>query len=174
MGLGAIESGKLEFLTEILTTIVSRENREDIPAVQLFPPLCLLDQPAIPQLLDGMANRHVPLSDWMQITLRPIAKKLISNNENYNLVFDKLEILISLGYKHHVKRTADWYWVPLGCFGYRHRNRDRVLNEIKVSLERHDDNSPFVTCGLFGDSAAQCKESIAAFEKFIGEVCIHW
>lgn len=174
LGLGAIETSKIEFLSELLTITIARENHEDLPAVQILPPFCLFERIETPQMLDGMAKHHAPMNDWLHSTMRSLLKRLIPNDEHYIFIFDKLEILIALGYGHHAKRTNDWYWVPLGGYGYRHSNRERVLNEIKTSLAQFGDTSPFVKSGLIGGSEAQCSERIAAFEEFMGKVSHQW
>lgn len=174
LGLGAVEGGKLQFLGRLLATPIDRENREDIPAVQLLPPFCLFEQGHTARILEGMDNRHAPLNDWLHSVLRLPTKRLIPNDDRYTLAFDKLEMLMSLGYGHHAKRTKDWYWAPPGAWGYRRQNLHRFLTELDVSISTEKGNSPFVRSGIFGDSPEVCTQNLAAFRDFAAKVASQW
>jgi len=175
LGLGAVEAGRLQFLGRLFSTPVHRDNCEDIPAIQLLPPFCLFGQGGqVARFLEGMDRRHAPLNDWLHDALRKPADRLIPNNERYTLVFDKLEIMMALGYAHHAKRTKDWYWAPPGAFGYRSDNRSRVLQEVEQSISSKGDQSPFVTSGIFGDSAEICTQALTAFREFIAKISGSW
>lgn len=168
LGIGAIEAGKLQFLGRIFTIIIHRENREDIPAIQLLPPCCLFQSGGqTARFLEGMNNRYAPLNDWLHNVLRVHTKRLIPNESRYTLVFDKLEILMALGYACHAKRANDRYWAPPGAYGYRSDNRARVLQEIRDTVSSMGDQSPFVISGIFGDSADACDHALSAFSEFV-------
>ena len=175
LGLGAVEAGRFKFLGHLFATTVHRENREELPAVQLLPPFCLFNQGGqVARFLTDMDRRHAPLNDWLYALLRGSAKRLIPNDDRYTLVFDKLEILIALAYAYHAKRTKDWYWAPLGAFGYRSDNRERILQEIEQSIASKGDQSDYVACSIFGKSAAACTEALNAFRKFVAEASRSW
>lgn len=175
LGIGAIEAGHLRFLGRLFATHIHRDNSEDIPAIQLLPPFCLFENGGkVAQVLEGMDRRHAPLNDWLHENLRGHIKHLIPSDSRYTLVFDKLEILMALGYAHHAKRTKDWYWAPSGAFGYRTENRDRIWQEIQQSISSNGDQSPFVRSGIFGDSAEECTQALAAFGGFLEEICRSW
>ncbi len=175
LGLGAVEAGKLQFLGRLFATTIYRENREDIPAVQLLPPFCLFEQGGqTARILEDMDRRHAPLNDRLHSVLRQSTKRLIPNEDRYTLVFDKLEMLMSLGYAHHAKRTKDWYWAPPGAWGYRTQNRDRFLAEMDASISTEKGNSPFVRSGIFGDSPEVCAQNLASFRDFAAKVASKW
>ena len=119
------------------------------------------------QHLEGMDRRHAPLNDWIHDTLRPHAERIIHDNNQYTLVFDKLEILKALSYAYHDERSPDWYWTPAGAFGYRHENRNRILQEIEESLSTMQAESPYVTSGIFGETVAECQQGVEALKQFI-------
>jgi len=175
LGLGAIEAGRLQFLGRMFATTVHRVNREDLPAVQLLPPFCLFDNVGqVAQFLEGMDRHHAPLNDWLHVALRQPTKRLIPNEDRYTFVLDKLEVLMALGYAQHAKRTKDSYWAPPGGFGYRHQNRDRVLQEIEESISKLKGESPFVKSGIFGETAEACTKGLAAFKDFVSKVASSW
>ena len=126
------------------------------------------------QILEGMDRKHVPLNDWIHKTLRPFAERIIRDNNRYTLVFDKLEMLIALSFAYHDKEGVYGNWAPLGAFGYRSENRVRILREIKESLSTERDESPFVTCGIFGENAEDCKQGLADLEQFISRLPFPW
>ncbi len=159
----------------MFATTVHRENREDLTAAQLLPPFCLLTNVGqVAQFLEGMDRRYAPLNDWLHAALRQPTKRLIPNEDRYTFVFDKLEMLMALGYAHHAKRTKDRYWAPPGAFGYRNQNRDRVLQEIEESISRLKGESPFVKCGIFGETAEACTQGLAAFKDFVWKLGGSW
>lgn len=168
LGLGALAAERLEFIGRMFETVVHREGREDLPAVQILAPFSLFDSGRqMMQILDGMEKRHAPLNDWLHAILRPTTKRLIPTDDRYTYLFDKLEMLMALGYACHSKRTKDWYWAPPGAFGYRHENRDRFMLEIEESISRDKEESAYVRSGIFGDTAAACAESLGKLREFV-------
>ena len=167
LGLGAVEAGRLQFLGRMLTATLHREHQEDLLAVQTLPPSCFSDVGRQMRILEGMDRKQVPLNNWLHKTLQPFAERIIRDNNRYTLIFDKLEILIALSHAHYRGEWSERYWAPVGAFGYRSESRVRILQEIKGSLSTERDESPFVTCGIFGETAEECKQGLEALEQFI-------
>ena len=171
LGLGAVEADRLHFLKRLLATTLRRKHQEDVLAVQMLPPLCLFKHNGqVMQLLEGMDKHYAPLNDWIYKVLQPYTELIIPDNDRYTLVFDKLEILMALGYAHHKGESAGWYWAPPGAFGYRSANRGPILQEIGKSLSKEQGESPFVTCGIFGDSVEACERGVTALEDFVSRL----
>ncbi len=168
LGLGAVEAGRLQLLGHLFATPVYREYREDFPAIRLLPPFCLFSHSGQDaRFLDGMNKRPTPLNDWLHEALRKPVERLIPNNSRYTFIFDKLELMMALGYAYHVKQ--DFYWAPAGAFMYRAENRSQILQEIQQSISSRGDQSPFVGSGIFGDSAEACTLALAAFGDFVAK-----
>ena len=126
-------------------------------------------------MLEGMDKSYVPLNDWMHKTaLRPYAKRIIRDKNRYTLVFDKLEILMALSYARHRGEWSESHRVPPGVFGYRPEKRVQILQEIGESLSKKQDESPFVTCGIFGETAEECKQGLETLEQFISNFTWQW
>ena len=159
LGLGAVAANRLQFLNRMLTATLRKEHQEDMPAVQTLPAFCIGGQQM--RILEGMERHHVPLNDWIHTTLRPYSERIILDDNRYTMVFDKLELLMVLNHAHHKD------WVLPGAFGYRYENRTRIFQQIRESLSTEKDESSFVTCGIFGGSAATCEKSLAAAEEAI-------
>ena len=168
-GLGAVAADQLQFLKRMLVATVRTENQEDSPAAKILPPYCLPSGDGQKmQILEGMKKWQVPLNVWMHNTLRPYAVRVIPDDNRYTLVFDKLEMLIALSYAHH--RFLDWDWVPPGAFLYRPQNRKRIIQEIKESISREQEESPFTKSGIFGDTAKDCEQALSVFEEFFARI----
>ena len=169
LGIGAVASDRLPFLARLLETPVRDEHWEDNAdkaAARVLPPSCLFDDSHTMRILDGMARRHVPLNDWMHDALRTHAARIVRDDTRYTFVFDKLETLIALAYTHI---RPEYGWLPLGAFGYRTDNRDRIVTEITESLSSRQSDSPFVRCGIFGETSAVCRQRLDALRDFLGK-----
>ena len=179
LGLGAVEADRLQFLKRMLTVMLRGEHQEDSHAVEILPPFCQFQSypntAQVMRLLEGMDRHRAPLNDWIHNALRSYAECIIPDKNRYTLVFDKLEILMALSYAHHKRnwsfdmQSSDLYWVPPGAFVYRFKNRNSILQEIRESLSTKQDESPFVTCGISGETAEACEQGLAALEQFISK-----
>ena len=170
LGLGAVENDRFQFLKRMLATPLRRGQQEDVLAIQILPPFCLFEHDGrAMQLLEGMDKRTFPLNDWIYKVLWPYAERIIPDNDRYTLVFDKLEILMTLSYAHH---QGEWSWAPPSAFVYRYENRTRIMREIKESLSTKQEDSPFVTCNIFGETAEACGRCLTALEGFISKFAL--
>ena len=184
LGLGAVAADRLPFLRHLLVTTLRREHQEDLSAVQILPPCCQFQSYSnghkVMNILEGMDKHHAPLNDWIHNILRPYAERIIPDSDRYTLVFDKLEILMALSYAHYKGKwssdmnSLERYWVPPGAFGYRSENSTHIMREIKESVSTKQDESPFVTCGILGETAEDCKQGLAALEQFISKIGWRW
>lgn len=173
LGIGAVEANRLQFLRCLLDTTLHGVNQKDVLAVHKLPPSCLFQSDSQwLRILEGMDRRYVPLNDWIHVTLWPYTERILHDDERYTLVFDQLEILIALSYAHNKNIGSAHNWIPLGAFGYRSSNCDRVIQVIEESIEREQGESPYVMCEIFGESVNECKQCITVFKQFLSK--IHW
>ena len=170
LGLGALAADKLDFLEYLFATPIRRDHEEDVSAVEYLPPFGTYEpigQEA--RILEGMDQKPAPLNEWMHEVLRESAMSVVPQDDQYTLLFDKLEILISLSAaRHHeVKYPGGFpYFVP-GAYGYRAENGKAVLREIRNSLSSEGANSPFVTVSIFGNTVEDCIQRLDALEEWI-------
>lgn len=165
LALTAVQSNRLDFLRRLLTWEVSREDREDKLAVHLLQSGCLFKDGRI-TLFEGKESRLHPVSDWLCDWLEPATRRLFHSKQGFEFEFDRLEVLMALSYGQRSSRSAEWYWVPVGGFGYRHGNRSRVIEMIEASLEESGASSPYVQAKLFGATVDECQAQLAQFKKF--------
>ena len=169
LGIGAIEAGRLHFLGRLLETPIRDHNHKSVPAVQVLPPLCLFDDVRAMRILEGMDKRKMPLNDWLYNGLRTHTMRVVPDEARYEFIFDQFEMLVALNYIHLDQQERYGHWAPLGAFSYRlHENR--IDQEIEESLSTMQVESPFVKCGIFGQTVDLCKKRLAALREFIGTV----
>ena len=176
LGLGAIHAGRLPFLSDVLSTPLPRHIGDDPDMLRRagteFPPYMLWRTEPI----TGYENRRLPLTDWIHDCLKSHARELTRDSSTYTEMFDKLEILVALNFAH--RPPVPWLdkdgFILLGAFGYRQDNREQIVSEIERSLSLDGDQSPYVTSGIFGDSAAECASVLEAFKRKIPRGPFGW
>ena len=95
LGLGAVDSGRLEFLNRLFKTKVRIENSEEITAAAFLANFCSITKQRVWQdHLEGMKGRHVPFSDWLHEALRQPAQHIYLSEVEYTLQFDKFENIV--------------------------------------------------------------------------------
>jgi hypothetical protein len=167
LGIGAVERAQFQALGSLLASKVHLLNDSDKAAAQMLPAECLFEDEHGPQtLLAGRINKIAALSGHIHDLLRPNFHRLLPNDPRFTFVFDKLEVLMALGFAFHSDRDPQWYFAPRGCWAYRNSNCDRVLAEINSSIETEGDSSAYVQSGIFGHSAEQCLSQTLAFSNF--------
>ena len=168
LGLGAVYANRLDFLGRLFSTAVARPDNERNRVTQyLAPDLYFEGNTSKIQILEGMSEGPFPLNDWAQRTLRHSTKGIIPDDDQYTLIFDKLEILISLNAWHHSGPDQTWLR-PFGRFVYRHTTSwEHVLPEIEGSLLSLRDESPYVKANFFGSSAENCWRNLFAWYNWL-------
>lgn len=162
LGVGALEYKRLDFISHLFNfSIYNIDKGGNITAVQLLPA-------GAQEVLSnaGMAKSRAPLSDWIYTELRKYTKNLIPDEATSILAFDKLELLMALGYAFHAKETSTWYRAPMGGFGYRYQNGDRILKEIEKSVADDKDESIYVKACIFGENTETCTQGLHAFREY--------
>ena len=168
LGLGAVYANRLDFLGRLFSTAVDRQDKERNRVTQyLAPDLYFEGNTSKMELLEDMSEHYLPLNDWVQRTLRHSTKGIIPDDDQYTLIFDKLEILISLNAWHYSSPDQTWL-SPFGRFMYRHTTSwEHVLPEIEGSLLSLRDESPYVKANFFGSSAENCWRNLFAWYNWL-------
>ena len=145
LGLGALASDRLEFLSQMLGVRISVGDM-DGQTVSILP--ALFGSMKLPMSLSGMAlddqasprlalNQAVVLST--QGAIATGSRQLI-NNTHYFLIEWRFSLLLAFRRYYEGKH----YWAPLGLYVFRRANRIRILGEIHESLTSRGEFSPFI------------------------------
>lgn len=170
LGLGAAEANRLEFLTRVFSTEVSRRSGTSMSATQFLPTACMFgDSGRAMRSLPGMGGSNAPLNEWIHNGLRQSAESVIPGQSRYTLMFDKLEILMGLhfAYQRWGSDNPRSYWTIRGTFLDRRPNTNQLLEDMRGSINRYGGDSPFVKANIFGYSAPICIDSLDLLEHYI-------
>ena len=163
LGIGALAHGRLPFLGHLLKTSVPDRDDEDTTVVQVLNPMLFHDVPiAVSEMKTDQTMR---LNTWVREKLRPHVARIVPDERQYALMFDKLQVLLALG---HIHADPDLGWAPLPPVGHPFRKPfDGVIQEIDASLSSKGDASPFAKCAIFGDTREACAERLTKLNSLI-------
>lgn len=114
--------------------------------------------------LNGYENRKLPISDRSHDILQDQIEQLFLGSEDYSILFDELEMLVTMGYAYRYRDLS--YWGPVGRYVYRHTEQLRVFSKIRRSIETEADDSPYVKSGIFGEDASECEANLGKLRGF--------
>lgn len=110
---------------EILVTAVTRPMREIYDAFKWFP---------------EHKNNYVPRSEYLYRLLQPSADDALFLGGEYDLVFDRFELLYSLEYIHLDHPLSleenEQVWGPIGRFGWKGRGERTPLQILVEEAKR--------------------------------------
>lgn len=173
-GLGAVAAEQWASLQAMFNLPVFRESREDKRAVEILPLWALFESGAdIMKILPNRDRQHTPFQNHLEAMLLPLFRTQFSTDDAFHVAFDRFEILAAMAYAAPLVENGKSYWTLPGSYGWRHDNRQRIIGEIRVSLQSLGDRSPFVTSGIVGKTAANGLENLAQLEKFVPEFRWH-
>ena len=167
VGMGALENGNLELISRIFRGEVDDYDSGSGSTTNVLTAL-LISRSASDlmrkDMLEGYERNYVPINDWLHDALRETLRSFIPDDDRYSHVFDKFELLASLGFnsaQDHNSIFAGWF--PLGSYIWRPGSLRRMLAEIESSIQV-DSQSPFVMSGIFGHNASDCVKIIERFK----------
>ena len=165
LGLGAVETNRLDFLSRIFSTPVYERHQEPLAVPLLLAPSRLFDDPQTMRFLEGKDQHYLPLNDWMYEILRESFQEIIPNDFQYARAFVKLEILIALN--SIVLPKPVWMGITDGNFKYQVEPAWQVLQELKASIANLHQESPFVKASIFGNTPESCLQRLEDLERWI-------
>lgn len=168
--LSGLEAARFDFLAKMCDNVIIQEHKDDLRTVEYLPTGCMLEYHDGAKMLTGMERRYAPLSDWVHDSSRYLFARLIPNDALFTYRFDQLEVLFALAYA--IRSKKDWYWAPVGGYGYRHGNRGRIISEIGESLNILGNASPYISSGLLGNNLEIAQGHIPKLVDHLGK--LHW
>jgi len=170
LSLGAIASGNLTVINDVLTVMIVREHRDNVAAVVALNPVSMFERgTASAKLLPGMDRRLLPLNTWIENYFSPLGDKIFQSDQEFRDSFDKLEFLWSLSYAHSIRSNNEHFWVPFGNFIYRSGRYEKLDTEVRASLATAGIDSPYILARLFGSSVAECTDILDKIEPVAAE-----
>jgi hypothetical protein len=191
MGLAAIASGDYRLLAELFTIKLRSEQFAEPEAVAS----ALHHWAVLPNqrgALPGRERHRTPLCAHLEEKLRDPLRGFIPDDSEYQETFDWFEYILALVYVdlHNpsldsLRASADGKevdaWGPIGCFGWRQRDRDRGLlaeTELREGQLAPDKIAKAWQAGLFGGGNptgyAKFRAVKSAFDRFCKEATICW
>ena len=172
--LGAILAKNFEFISSLVRTTLRKKDVIDKMAIEIVPPYRMLQLPEQSgKKLQGMENNPAPLNSWLQNSLFRCLGDNFSSSHEFTLAFDQVEILLALAYGKYGIRNFQRpeKWFPPGCYCYRNDDSlESIIIEITNSLTSPETAIPYVTSGLFGDSASECQEQLNSLRAFVNKI----
>lgn len=174
--LGASTEVRCDVFAPMLTAQLEASSREPMLAVDVVPPFCLLtdDPQRWGRLLEGKDKRHAPLNDWLLDLLWAQFGDEFSSRADFDLKFDWVEVVLAMANHKLCPPVFNKEFHPPGGYGYRHRNRERVLQSIRANLVSSGESSVYVASKLFGATSQEVNESIGRFEAWANSLQGRW
>ena len=179
LGVSALHAGGkgISLLSSLLAVDLQKEGFADEKAVNVLPPFCLFNEPALVSiLLDGMEKKRWPLNEWLIQVLYPFFRVSGVSHQRFLDVFDAFEVLISINYRVcDVEGGGGKKWVPLGVFAswcpvYSFRRLDLRLGALFSILEKEGEKSVYIASGLLGKSLEEARDNMVWLEDWVKSI----
>lgn len=103
------------------------------------------------QLISGDTKHYVPRSEYLFRILKPKFEELLHLGSDYELYFDKFEIIMAFEYAHQTSGDSPEYIsAPIGRFGYKRRGNDNPLADFIEKAVSMNEGFPPLQAGLIG------------------------
>lgn len=190
VGLAVIASGDYRLIAGLLTLkIRAREGREPEAIAFVRQNLSVLGNEQ--KLLPGRERQYTPLCNHLEKALREPLREFIPDDSEYRESFDWFEYLLALVHvdlsnsPESLRPSADGKeaeaWGPIGCFGWRQRDRHQGLfaeTELREGEFVPDKVAKALQAGLFGGAGpsghSRFRAVKSAFDRFCARVTWSW
>jgi hypothetical protein len=104
--------------------------------------------------LPGHDRHHVPRSEHLHQTLKPLFDELLFLGSSYEPLFDRFEVFLALTFADlRAKRDGDHIWGPPGRFYWKQRRDDAPLKLLIGEASAAGDAWPPLRAGFFRGDA---------------------
>jgi hypothetical protein len=172
-GLGTLLANRLSSLGVVFNTVAVRENRVDKRIVELLPVWAMFERGGDSmKILPGREKEFTPLNNRLESHLFKNFSGAYSSKEVFAIAFDKFEIIAALGFASFSVEAGSRYWCPPGCYGWRHNNRQRIVNDLRKDFSDLGEKSALITSNVVGKTVPEGLNNLLAFEEFLTH--FHW
>jgi hypothetical protein len=166
IGITAFYAGNFTLLRKIFFIHLRNYLGENELLIDKLAPLHVFSANATGRLIKGMETKRVPINDWLFETIRFFLAEIIYDEQEYEIIFDRFECLISLAHSNQFNpKEEDGHFMPAGCFIHRSQNVRRFLKDIEDNLNEFSENSIYVKSNLLGNSVDVCKSRLEFFKR---------
>jgi hypothetical protein len=126
-----------------------------------------------PKIMNSILNTNykTPLSTYVNQMLRPYFKEIITNDQEFNLMFDIFEYILGWYYLYLTEGALGSNWVPYGQYKWRSyagfRSNSNLFIEFFNEAEVQKDNWLPIKGGMFGGNYAKYLEIKEKLDKFL-------
>ncbi|HKS36963.1 MAG TPA: caspase family protein, partial [Verrucomicrobiae bacterium] len=177
-GIAAIANSRYENLYAIFNAAVTIRQKSPTSsqlAVVIADEISELERSEAFKRLPGHERFFVPRSEYLFKLLQPELDDDLFLGKEYEVVFDRFEMVLALFIAVGRKRLDRHLWGPVGRFGWKMSSRIRGTNpftELLQEAEQSKENWPPFKAGLFGSDLELFMKTAADYEKLIGN--LHW
>ena len=124
------------------------------------------------KMIPGRERQQVPRSEHIFSVMQPLADDVLFVGSQYEHIFDRVELLMSLEYGHiSYKAETGYYWSPIGRFAYRGRHFGPTpLNKMIEEADLAGASWAPLKAGFFGGSMIRFKEIAGELTKIMSNV----
>lgn len=176
-GIAATSAQNYENLRVLLTTQVSGKTANGEPreiVVQVENGIEGLHRTGLYKMLPGHEKHYVPESEYLFKTVQPLLDDLLFLGSDYEILFDRFEILRTLTYVEFSGKTADWTWGPPGRFTWKHKSatRSSPIDQLIAEADSETGNWGPLKAGMFKRDYDHFKSVVDSYKQSIKG--LHW
>jgi len=177
LGLAAVSSGSFEVLRGFLESPYPdpRSRQLRVPSL-LAVDTAFSESRQLFKLLPGREKNLTPLSEHLLEFFESDLDKVLFLGADYEYVFDRFEILLSLQYSHLNERLHEGrFWAPVGRFGWKFLRRGGPDPFSAAYQEARDakDRWPPINAGFFDGDYARFEEVVSNFSDHLNRLAWH-
>ena len=168
-GLISLLKKDYSLLKKLFSITVNNPYREGekINILKLINTDLVVDSKYLNAIFFAPQNKHVPHSELLYSHLKPYFKIWVSNDNEFEELFDTFELLYSLFFILNVSEE----WFPLGRYIYRRRNHYNIIDSKYQELLQKKDQLDWIQADLFNDNNELLK-AYSVFNERLKEIRI--
>jgi hypothetical protein len=149
------------------TTIRTTDPNESEKGFGLYPGWVFDKKDGLP--FPGRDREYTPLSSHLRQVLREPMKEYISEESDYDAVFDRLEYLFSLRFWRTTFQNREYAWAPLGGFAWRSKYSPQlqIMRKMDEEIELFGSDWLPLKSGVLEGPIDELKKAKQGFDSFI-------
>lgn len=164
--LGASFERRLDYAKSLLVGELEAPTRNTLLVTSVAPAARLLEDVKWGQMLEGMQQRRLGLSDWLcEFFWRQFGHEFTSLSD-FEGNFDWVEIILAIASHRLSPSQFNPAYHPPGRYAFRLASRSKIIEEIRRSLEIFGEQSPYVDEQLMGRNAFESQKELESFEAW--------